>query len=248
MSNTLPGAVLITGANGGLGTRLVGGLLRAGITNLACHYRSSSEAVAEVLADHGLDPARHLFQAELTDENAVAAMGMAVAERFGPIWGLVNIAGGSSNAMSWKMSKAEFTTILEANLVSTFLVTKTFLPGMRDQAGGRIINVSSVIAHTGIAGASHYCAAKAGIEGFTRAVAQEVASKKITVNCLALGYFDQGIIADVPVDMLEVIKSRVPLKRLGSAEELAPLVSYLLGPDAGFMTGQVLHLNGGLYL
>lgn len=248
MSNSLPGAVLITGANGGLGVRLVAGLLRAGITNLACHYRSSSEAVAELLASHGLDPAQHLFQAELTDEAAVAAMGKAVIERVGPVWGLVNIAGASSNAMSWKMSREEFTRALESNLVSTFLTTKTFLPGMRDQAGGRIINVSSVIAHTGIAGASHYCAAKAGIEGFTRAVAQEVASKKITVNCLALGYFDQGIIADVPADMLEVIKSRVPLKRLGSADELAPLVGYLLSPDAGFMTGQILHLNGGLYL
>jgi NAD(P)-dependent dehydrogenase (short-subunit alcohol dehydrogenase family) len=160
---------------------------------------------------------------------------------------VVNIAGGSSNGMSWKMPSAEFVRILHANLLSTFLVSREFIPGMREQGGGRIINVSSVIAHTGVAGASHYCAAKAGIEGFTKAVAQEIASKGVTINALALGYFDQGIIADVPEELLQTIKARVPLRRLGRSEELAPLVSYLLSEAAAFMTGQVLHLNGGLY-
>lgn len=247
MTTTMPGSVLITGANGGLGSRVVQGLLDIGVTNLACHYRSSAETLTTMLEGRGLDPAKHLFQAELTDETAVRSMGQAISERLGPVWGVVNIAGGSSNAMSWKLSAKEFLAVVQDNLLTTFLVTREVLPGMRERGGGRIINVSSVIAHTGIAGASHYCAAKAGIEGFTRAVAQEVASKKVTVNCLALGYFDQGIIADVPQDMLEVIKARVPMKRLGRAEELSPLVNYLLGAEAGFMTGQVLHLNGGLY-
>jgi NAD(P)-dependent dehydrogenase (short-subunit alcohol dehydrogenase family) len=119
---------------------------------------------------------------------------------------------------------------------------------MRQQGGGRIINISSILAHTGMPGASHYCAAKAGIEGFTRAVALEAASKKVTVNALALGYFDKGIIAEVPADILEVIKSQIPLERLGNASEIFPLVSYLLSPESAYMTGQVIHLNGGRYL
>jgi len=247
MTHVHPGCILITGSNGGLGSRLARSFLEAGFQNLACHYRSSSDAIAGLLREHGLDPERHLFKAELTDEAAIRTMREEVTAHLGSVWGLVNLAGGSSNGMSWKLPLAEFTRVLNANLVSTFLMTREFLPGMREGGGGRIINVSSVIAHTGIVGASHYCAAKAGIEGFTRAVAQEVAGKKITVNCLALGYFDQGIIADVPKELLDVVLGRVPVKRLGQASELHPLVSYLLSEQAGFLTGQVLHLNGGLY-
>ena len=247
MTQLFPGPIVITGANGGLGSTLVSDLLDAGITNLACQYRSGVDTIAGILAEHGLNPVDHLFQAELTREEDVLALQSAIESRLGAPWGLVNLAGGSSNAMSWKMSLADFTNILHANLVSTFLTTRAFLPAMRERGGGRIINVSSIVAHTGVAGASHYCAAKAGIEGFTRAVAQEAASKKVTVNALALGYFDKGIISEVPEEILVGIKARIPMRRLGSASEIEPLVSYLLSPAAAFMTGQVIHLNGGHY-
>ena len=247
-SANLPGAILITGANGGLGSKLVENLLQSGTRNIACHHRSSAASITPLFEAQGIDPANHLFQAELTDEGAVHALGKAVQERLGPVCGVVNIAGSSSNAMSWKLSTQDFLRVLNENLLSTFHVTREFLPGMRENQGGRVINISSIIAHTGVMGASHYCAAKAGIEGFSRAVALEVASKNITVNCLALGYFDAGLIADVPAEMINQITSKVPLKRLGRAEELFPLVHYLLSRESGFMTGQVLHLNGGLYL
>lgn len=247
MTQTYPGPIIVTGANGGLGSTLVADFLAAGFTNLACQFRTSSDRVAEIFASHGLRPGDHLFHAELTSEEAVKSLQENIVSRFGTPWGLINLAGGSSNAMSWKMSLADFNRILQTNLVSSFLTTRAFLPGMRDQGGGRIINISSIVAHTGVAGASHYCAAKAGIEGFTRAVALEAASKKVTVNALALGYFDKGIITEVPAEILEVIKSHIPLKRLGSASEIHPLVSYLLSPAGAFMTGQVLHLNGGHY-
>ncbi len=247
MSQSFPGPIVITGSNGGLGSSLVAGLLASGVTRLACHYRRRSDTVSGILAAHGLKPEDHLFQAELTREDEVQNMQAAIKERLGAPWGLINMAGGSTNAVSWKLSFADFNAILQSNLGSTFLTTRAFLPGMRDQGGGRIINISSIVAHTGVAGASHYCAAKAGIEGFTRAVAQEVASKKVTVNALALGYFDKGIIAEVPAEILEVIKGHIPLKRLGNASEIQPLVSYLLSPEGAFMTGQVIHLNGGHY-
>lgn len=247
MTSPLPGAVVITGSNGGLGSKLVSGLLEAGITRIACHYRSSSDAVGKVLSAAGLDPTRHLFRAELTDEQAVRAMREEISARLGSVWGVVNLAGVSSNGVSWKLSVEDFTKVVNSSLLSTFLMTREFLPDMRQRGGGRIINVSSVIAHSGAPGASHYCAAKAGIEGFTRAVALEAAAKNVTVNCLALGYFAEGIISTVPPPMLEAILSRVPLKRLGAGAELAPLVAYLLGEGSAFLTGQVVHLNGGLY-
>lgn len=246
MTSALPGIVVITGSGGGLGAKIVQGLLELGITGLACHYRSSSAAPAAALTAAGLDPAKHLFRAELTDEAAVRAMRDEIVSRLGPVWGIVNVAGVTSNAMSWKLSVDEFTKVLNGNLLSTFLMTREFLPGMRERGGGRIINVSSVIAHTGATGASHYCAAKAGIEGFTRAVALEAAPKNVTANCLALGYFDQGIIQSIPAPILEGIVGRVPLKRLGAGSELAPLLAYLLSDASSFMTGQVIHFDGGL--
>ena len=247
MASEYPGCVIITGSNGGLGSALVSDLLDRGIRNLACHFRSSSSAISKILLEHELDPARHLFEAELSSEHDVRTMRERIEDRLGAVWGIVNLAGASSNAMSWKMPLTDFNRILNSNLVSTFLTTREFLPGMRERGMGRIVNISSIIAHMGVAGASHYCAAKAGIEGFTRAVAQEGAPKGVTANCIALGYFDKGIISEVPANLLEEIKSRIPMKRLGKATEIASLVSYLLSPDSQYMTGQVLHLNGGQY-
>jgi NAD(P)-dependent dehydrogenase (short-subunit alcohol dehydrogenase family) len=248
MSPTFPGPIVITGANGGLGSTLAVDLLMAGVTNLACQYRFGADTITKILKSHGLRPEDHLFRADLTQEEDVQIMEAAVMSRLGVPWGLVNLAGGSTNGMSWKLSLAEFDAVLRGNLVSTFLATRAFLPSMRQTGGGRIINISSIVAHTGVCGASHYCAAKAGIEGFTKAVALEAASKSVTVNALALGYFDKGIIAEVPAEILEIVRSQTPLKRLGNASEIFPLVSYLLSPESAFMTGQVIHLNGGYYL
>lgn len=242
-----PGPIVITGANGGLGSALVADLLAAGITNLACQWRSSDTVLTKVFAEHGIDPSDHLFQADLTSEPDVWRIEEEIKNCLGTPWGLINLAGSSSNGVSWKLTLRDFNAVLDSNLLSTFLTTRAFLPGMRQQEGGRIINISSVIAHNGMAGASHYCAAKAGIEGFTRAVALESARKGITVNAIALGYFDKGIISEVPPTILEPIKARIPVKRLGKASEIFPIIAYLLSQESAYMTGQVLHLNGGYF-
>jgi len=234
------GVTLITGANGGLGNVVADHLLGTGTRNLAFHYRSSCQRITE-------DPRSHLFQAELTQENDVSRLRLEVEDRLGTVVGLVNLAGGSSNSMSWKMSLKEFNEILATNLTTVFLTCKEFIPGMRQSARGRIINTSSVVAFRGTVGAAHYAAAKAGIVGYSKALSLELAPKNITVNTLALGYFDAGIIEQVPLAMRKDLIASTPAKRLGKPEELGRCIEYLLSPGADFITGQTFHLNGGLY-
>ncbi|NUM80264.1 SDR family oxidoreductase [bacterium] len=239
--------IVLTGASGGIGRALTEYFLENKLTNLVCQYKTHDEALFEVLREHGLDTQRHSFHADLTDENEVHQFGEFTRKNFGQPWAVINLAGASTNAMSWKLAKDEFIRIMQSNLLTTFLTSKEFIPGMREANGGRLINISSVVAFTGIAGASHYAAAKAAIIGLTKSMAQELSSKNITANALALGYFDYGLIKDVPETMLNEIKARVPLKRLGLANEIGGMIRFLISDDGAFTTGQVLHINGGLY-
>ena len=242
-----PGPILITGANGGIGCELVGYLVSNGVRNIACTYRSSNENILAVLKAYELNPEKHLFYAELTDQNTVRQLRSSIDDQLGPVWGLVNLAGGSTNALSWKMSKEEFQLVVDQNLLTTFLCCREFIPEMRKNKMGRIVNVSSVVAFTGAAGAAHYCAAKCGIIGLTKALSLELAPKDITVNALALGYFQYGLIDHLSGESQEQIKSTIPVKRFGKANEIGGLVQFLLSEDAAYTTGQVFHINGGLY-
>ena len=246
-SSALPGYVLVTGASGGVGLSLVEHLLSEGFTNIACQYRSKADKLTALLAAHDLHPEDHSFQADLTDETQVRRLREQANGKRGAIWGLVNLAGESTNAMVWKMSTDDFTRVLSANLLTTFLCTREFAPDMRAQGGGRIINTSSVAAFSGAVGAAHYCAAKAAVVGFTRATALELAPKNVSVNVVALGYLDVGLIAGISPPLQEGIKERTPLKRFGTGKEAAALIRYLLSAESSFATGQVFHLNGGYY-
>lgn len=238
---------LVTGSNGGLGKELAEHLITAGYRNIACHYHSSCKEIEEVLLRHDLDPAIHLYQADLTREKDLADMRCAIEAGLGKTGHLLNLAGGSSNGMSWKLSKEDFQKIIEMNLISTFLACREFLPGMREAGYGRIVNTSSVVGFTGVAGASHYSAAKAAIIGFSKSLALELANKGVTVNSLGLGYYDTGIIDQVPSELQTKIKAGIPLQRFGNSSEIAGLVCFLFSKDSSYLTGQTLHLNGGLY-
>ena len=247
MKLAFPGPILITGANGGLGAELTELFLEKGFTNIACQYRSSKDHIVSVLERYDLDPERHCLFADLADEENVAQMRVKFEERFGPIWGLINLAGGSTNGLSWKLSKADFLKAIEDNLLSAFLCAKEFIPTMRKNGGGRIINTSSVVGFTGVAGASHYSAAKAGIAGLTKSLSLELAKKNITVNAIALGYFNTGLINILTPELQQYYKDLIPLHRFGTPAEIFGLLNYLLGPEGGYLNGQTLHLNGGLY-
>lgn len=240
-------SILVTGAGGGIGTALVDYLVGKG-HHVLCQYRSSKDNLTDVMTKHSLDFEERCFYADLTDETSVSEMHRSIREKHGTVWAILNLAGGSSNGMSWKLPISEFKKIVDTNLLSTFVVCREFIPEMREQNGGRIINVSSVVAHTGAVGASHYCAAKAGIEGLSRSLSLELASKNITVNSLALGYYEYGLIDHISQPGQEDIKGKTPLKRFGNAAEIGGIVSYLVGDEGAFATGQVFHINGGIYL
>ncbi len=239
--------ILITGANGGIGQYVARYLLSHGERNIVLHYRSGNDKVLHLLKEFDLDPKAHAVQADLLDEVAVTRIAGELKERFGGVDRLVNVAGSSSNSMSWKLPTAEFVRILNDNLVTAFICCRAFMPGMRESGFGRIINFSSIVGSTGMPGASHYAAAKAGLGGLTKSLALELASKGITVNAVALGYFNAGLIETVPLDLREDIKGRIPMRRFGEGQDVGALVAYLLSRDAGFLTGQVLHVNGGQF-
>lgn len=236
--------ILVTGAGGALGGALVEYLLNNGFTNISCQYRDNEGVLPKLFGDKF---ELYCFKADLTDEKQVINLHDWIL-KLGPIYGLVNLAGASTNSMSWKMSKQEFLSIIDANLMTTFLTCKEFIPEMRNQGFGRIINTSSIVAFTGAIGASHYCAAKAGIAGLTRALSLELANKNITSNVLALGYFDKGLITHIDEKTQENIVSKIPLKHFGHTNELGGQVKFLLSDDASYITGQTIHVNGGLYL
>lgn len=243
----IPGVTLITGANGGLGSEIVKSLLSSGVENIACHYRSECDVITNILEEKGLDPANYLFKAELTAEDQVHQMREEIEQKLGPVYNLVNLAGGSTNGVSWKLSREQYQEVIDMNLTSTFVACKEFIPGMRERGYGRIINTSSVVGSTGVPGASHYCASKAAVLGYSKSIALELVNKNITVNTVSLGYFNTGLIHDVPEELQEQIKAQIPIKRFGEPKEIASAIMYLLRQDAGYTTGQVIHINGGLY-
>lgn len=243
----MAGTTLITGSNGGIGLAISRYLLSRGVRSLAFHCRSSNEQIGALLAEYDLDPARHLYRADLCDEGDLASMRTALEGTLGPVTGLVTVAGASSNALSWKLTVTDIQKILNDNLLSTMLTCREFIPGMRAAQKGRIVTISSIVAFSGAAGASHYAATKGAVISFTKSLALELAPKNITANSIALGFFEYGIINHLTPQMQQDVRERTPLKRFGTESDVGSQVEYLLSDQSAFITGQTLHLNGGLY-
>jgi 3-oxoacyl-[acyl-carrier protein] reductase len=240
--------VLITGASGGLGQVLAVECARAGATIVA-HYHDhqmQAEAVTSRIREWG--GLATAVQADVTDMSRVESMVHNVVDRFGRVDILVNNAGITRDAISWKPAEESWSEVLRVNLTGAFLCAKAVLPVMRQQQWGRIINISSVVAQTGMPGTAAYAASKAGLAGLTKTLAREAAPKGVTVNCLALGYFRVGLIRTVSRELRDQIVSQIPLGRLGEPEEVAHAVRFLCDDRAAYITGQVLNVNGGLYM
>lgn len=249
MTNSKDRLIVITGASGGLGSGLVENLLNAGHRNLVMQYRTCGlgyNDLMDIASQHELDELR-IVRADLTDEASTHLFAIETIANWGAPWALINLAGASTNVMSWKMTAQEFKDIVDANLLTTFMACKEFIPSMREAGRGRIINTSSIVGSTGVVGAAHYCAAKAGIIGLTKALALELAPKNITVNAMSLGYFDCGLIGHLNGNAQTSIIDKTPLKKLGTTREMSGLVRFLISDDSSFTTGQSLHMNGGLF-
>lgn len=231
--------ILIIGSSGGLGSSLVSNFDETKY-NLALHYYSNPFPIQS--------KNYKAYQADITIEAEVEGLISKVIKDFGSIDIVLNNAGITISEMSWKTNLSNWDKTIAINLTGPFLVTKHVLPYMRKNNFGRIIYMSSIVAQTGFIGASAYAASKSGLFGLVKTISKEVANKGITINAIALGYFNAGMIDDVPEEMQDQLKEAIPVSNLGKPEELGELIKYIISEKSSYLTGQTINLNGGLYV
>jgi len=238
---------LVTGASRGIGKAIALGLGAQGAKVIGT---STSEAGAKAIDDF-LAEARIVGKGAVLEVNDGAAIEALVAEiekEFGAPGILVNNAGITRDNLALRMKETEWDAVIDTDLKSVFRLSRAVLRGMMKARSGRIINITSVVGSSGNPGQINYAAAKAGIAGMARALAQEIASRNITVNCVAPGFIDTDMTRALNEQQRESILSRIPLARLGKAEDIAAAVVFLASPQAGYITGATLHVNGGMYM
>lgn len=249
MSKPLQGqAALVTGASRGIGRSIALALAEAG-ANVAVNYAGSeaaAQAVVEEIKQLGVDA--FAIQANVGQSEQAENLIKEVAGKFGRIDILVNNAGITRDNLIMRMKEDEFDQVIETNLKGVFNCLKSVSRPMMKQRYGRIINISSVVGVLGNAGQANYVAAKAGVIGLTKSSARELASRGITVNCVAPGFIDTDMTRELPEDLRAKMLEDIPLARLGQPEEIAKVVVFLATEGASYMTGQTLHVDGGMYM
>jgi acetoacetyl-CoA reductase len=234
---------IVTGGTRGIGAAISKALSAGGAT-VAAVYHGNDEAAAKFKAETGVA----VYKWDVSDAEASAAGIGKVEADLGPTEVLVNNAGITRDGMFHKMAFEQWSAVIRTNLDSMFSMTRPVIEGMRDRGRGRIVNIASINGQKGQMGQTNYSASKAGIIGFTKALAQESARKGITVNCICPGYVDTEMVAAMSEKVLEATIAQIPVGRLGKAEEIGALVAYLVSDAAAFMTGAVLTINGGQYI
>lgn len=230
--------ILITGASGALGKQIAAYLESQGHA-LVLHYFQHSIASE--------NPNVMTFSCDLRNPNEIQLLVDKAIERFGKIDVLINNAGISKSNVAWKTTADEWRQTMQINLDAPFFLSQAVIPSMRSNQFGRIINITSVVAQTGFVGTSAYAASKAGMIGMTKTLSKELAKFHIAVNAIALGYFNTGMIEDVPAEVQAKLLEQVPVNQLGEPLLLAKMIDFLISNEANFITGQTLNLNGGLY-
>lgn len=234
---------VVTGGTRGIGAAISIALKDAGY-KVAANYAGNDESANKFSGESGIA----VYKWDVGD-TAACAEGLAKIEAdLGPVEIVVNNAGITRDGMLHKMTEEQWKDVIRVDLDSMFNMTKPVIDGMRERGYGRIINISSVNGQKGQMGQANYSAAKAGVIGFTKALAQETARKGITVNAIAPGYINTDMVAAVPEKVLESIIAGIPVGRLGRAEEIAHCVTFLCDDNAGFLTGTTLSPNGGQYM
>ncbi len=249
MENMLKDKVaLVTGASRGIGKAIAIALAHQG-AKVAINYSSSDDAALEVyetIRKNG--GTAEIFKAKVNVEEEVDSMFTAIEEKLGNVDILVNNAGITKDNLLMRMKTEEWDSVVDVNLKGAFLCTRRVLKGMMKARYGKIINISSVVGFSGNAGQFNYSATKAGIIGMTKSAALELSSRGIRVNAVAPGFIETDMTAVLTDEVKAAYMEKIPLKALGKAEDIADAVVYLASPMSDYMTGQTLHLNGGLYL
>lgn len=239
---------IVTGCSRGLGKEIGLCLAREG-ADVVVNYREASRQADEVVETIKQLGRRALsFQADVARYPEVEAMVAGTIEEFGKVDILVNNAGIHQDSTVTKMESDVWEKVVAVNMTGAFNCTKAALNHMREAGYGRIVNITSVVGQTGSAGASNYAASKAGLIGFTKAVAREVAKRGITVNAVAVGYIDIGMGQRLPPELEENIRSQILMGRFGKPEEVGYAVAFLASDEASYITGQIINVNGGFYL
>ncbi len=234
---------IVTGGTRGIGKAISLALKEQGRTVVA-NYAGNEEKARAFTAETGIAA----YKWDVGDHQAALAGCAQVAEELGPVDIVVNNAGITRDAVLHKMSFDDWNEVMRINLGGCFNMAKACFPGMRERGWGRIVNIGSINGQAGQYGQVNYAAAKSGIHGFTKALAQEGAKFGVTVNAIAPGYIDTDMVAAVPEAVLEKIVARIPVGRLGHAQEIARGVAFLTAEDAGFVTGSTMSLNGGQHM
>lgn len=234
---------IVTGGTRGIGEAISLALKEMGFT-VAANYGGNDARAQEFSARTGIP----VYRWDVGDHEACIAGCAAVAADLGPVDIVVNNAGVTRDGVLHKMSFDDWNDVMRINLGGCFNMAKATFPGMRERGWGRIVNIGSINGQAGQYGQVNYAAAKSGIHGFTKALAQEGAKFGVTVNAIAPGYIDTDMVAAVPAPVLEKIVAKIPVGRLGQASEIARGVAYLCSENAGFITGSTMSINGGQHM
>ncbi len=237
---------LITGASRGIGKGIAKMLAEEGakvVVNYASNHQAAEETVAEIKEIGGEAIA---IQADISQEQQVKSLVQVILDKWERIDILVNNAGITRDGLLLRIKETDWDTVLDINLKGTFLCSKAVLKPMMRQRFGRIINITSVVGIAGNAGQTNYSAAKAGIIGFTKSLAKEVASRGITVNAIAPGYIATDMTAGLSEKVIKDLEQQIPAGRVGEPEDIAVLAAFLVSPAASYLTGQIIAVDGGL--
>ncbi|KAF1030367.1 MAG: 3-oxoacyl-[acyl-carrier-protein] reductase FabG [Burkholderia plantarii] len=248
MDKTLDKQVaIVTGASRGIGRAIALELARQGATVIGtATSEAGAAAIGAALTEAGYAGRGAVLN--VNDAAAAEALIDATVKEFGALNVLVNNAGITQDQLTMRMKDEDWDAVIDTNLKSVFRLSRAVLRPMMKARGGRIINITSVVGSAGNPGQANYAAAKAGVAGLSRALAREIGSRGVTVNCVAPGFIDTDMTKALPEEQHAALKTQIPLGRLGSPEDIAHAVAFLASPQAGYITGTTLHVNGGMYM